>query len=345
MVNSARTADLRPRRPGGLLVADECHRYGTDVNRHALRDRVPRGGWASAPRTPDPTTAHLAWLDPYFGARCFRMGYRRAIAEGVVAPFTSRSSACGSAARTRPTTTTWRARWPRAGPVSSRDRPRPPEPIGAFLGDVGPLRPRRRRTWPATAVGYLRAMAERRRLLAETPAKPRARPPRPRAVLAQASRAIVFTQSIEAQSRPPRCSPRGLGGRGAALRSRHATRAATGWPASEGAAATSCAPRSARRRGRRTRRRPRRHPGREPQPPADGAANGPGAAPQARRPAGPLRHRLCRPGPIEDPAAGAHEGFLDEVAPVAISVRSCPADAVFANYGRPPEHLVAGRGR
>ena len=41
VVNSARDADLRPRRPGGLLVADECHRYGTDANRVALARPVP----------------------------------------------------------------------------------------------------------------------------------------------------------------------------------------------------------------------------------------------------------------------------------------------------------------
>ncbi len=40
VVNSARAIDVRPIRRGGLLVADECHRYGSDVNRRALTENV-----------------------------------------------------------------------------------------------------------------------------------------------------------------------------------------------------------------------------------------------------------------------------------------------------------------
>ena len=59
VVNSARDADLRPRRPGGLLVADECHRYGSDGNRVALQADFTRRLGLSATyarvrrRTPD----------------------------------------------------------------------------------------------------------------------------------------------------------------------------------------------------------------------------------------------------------------------------------------------------
>ena len=31
---------------------------------------------------------NLAWLDPYFGSTCFRLGYERAVADGIVARFT-----------------------------------------------------------------------------------------------------------------------------------------------------------------------------------------------------------------------------------------------------------------
>ena len=55
VVNSARDADLRPRRPGGLLVADECHRYGSDANRVALGAPFPDAS-VSPPPTPAPTT-------------------------------------------------------------------------------------------------------------------------------------------------------------------------------------------------------------------------------------------------------------------------------------------------
>ena len=42
VVNSARAKDLRPIRRGGLVVADECHRYGSAVNRLALDPRFGR---------------------------------------------------------------------------------------------------------------------------------------------------------------------------------------------------------------------------------------------------------------------------------------------------------------
>ena len=31
---------------------------------------------------------HLTWLDPYFGGTCYRIGYERAIRDGIIAPFT-----------------------------------------------------------------------------------------------------------------------------------------------------------------------------------------------------------------------------------------------------------------
>lgn len=42
VVNSARSADVRLIRPGGLLVADECHRYGSAANQLALDPRFRR---------------------------------------------------------------------------------------------------------------------------------------------------------------------------------------------------------------------------------------------------------------------------------------------------------------
>lgn len=200
VVNSARLADLAPRRPGGLLIADECHRYGSDGNRLALEARFPRrlGLSATYARSDD---GNLAWLDPYFGGTCFRMGYRRAIADGVTARFRvallgvrfdpdercDYEELCDIMAATR-------AQLIKRGGV-------PPEPIGAFFkavarlarsGDDGPI--------AKAARLYLRAMQDRRALLAETPAKTAAlaglAP-----TLRAADRAIVFTQSIAAAER------------------------------------------------------------------------------------------------------------------------------------------------
>jgi RNA polymerase primary sigma factor len=67
VVNSARAVDVRPIRQGGLLIADECHRYGSAVNQLALDGRFRRrlGLSATYAREDD---GNLAWLDPYFGA-------------------------------------------------------------------------------------------------------------------------------------------------------------------------------------------------------------------------------------------------------------------------------------
>lgn len=84
VVNSVRAGDARPTRPRGLLVADECHRYASDTNRQALDERMTRRLGLSATYARD-DDGHRRWLDPYFGGTCFQLGYREAVAEGVVA--------------------------------------------------------------------------------------------------------------------------------------------------------------------------------------------------------------------------------------------------------------------
>ncbi|MEO5900207.1 MAG: DEAD/DEAH box helicase family protein, partial [Ilumatobacteraceae bacterium] len=86
VVNSARMAELHPRRPGGLLVADECHRYGSACNRLVLQDGFPRrlGLSATFARSDN---AHSTLLDPYLGPVCYRLGYAQARREAVIADF------------------------------------------------------------------------------------------------------------------------------------------------------------------------------------------------------------------------------------------------------------------
>ena len=81
VVNTARSLDVRPIRQGGLLVADECHRYGSAVNRLALDGRFRRRLGLSATYARD-DDGDLAWLDPYFGGTCFRLGYAPRSATG-----------------------------------------------------------------------------------------------------------------------------------------------------------------------------------------------------------------------------------------------------------------------
>ncbi len=324
VANSARTADLRPRRPGGLLVADECHRYGSDENRHVLRDEFPRrlGLSATYARSDD---AHLDRLDPYFGGTCFRMGYRQAITEGVLAPFhvalvgvrfsddeyAEYDDLGVEMARNR-------SQLLRSGAVRS-------EPIGAFLVDVARCA-RGGSALSAAAMGYLSAMAERRRLLAETPAKLDALAAMSGTV-AHAKRTIVFTQSIVGAEQAAQL----LADRGFAAEALHsgldrARRRDRLARFLEGGLTVLCAPtvldegvdvpaadlavilaasRSRRQMVQRMGRVLRRKP--------DG------------RHAGFVVVYVA--GTNEDPASGAHEGFLDEVAPVARSMQTCPPEA------------------
>ena len=86
VVNSARDLNVYPRRPGGLLIADECHRYGSACNSLVLHDRFPRrlGLSATFARSDD---AHETLLKPYLGGVCFRLGYTEARIAGVIAAF------------------------------------------------------------------------------------------------------------------------------------------------------------------------------------------------------------------------------------------------------------------
>lgn len=321
VVNSARDADLRPRRPGGLLVADECHRYGSDGNRVALKADFPRrlGLSATYARADD---GHLTWLDPYFGGTCFRMGYRRAIDDAVIAPFTVDLVGVEldpvERAEYDELTAVLSAAWAKliaSGLV-------PVEPVGAFFAAAARLaRSGDHSVGATTARQVLYALQERRRLLAETPAKGGALGGLIPA-LRSCDRAIVFTQSISgAQSATALLRAGGL--QVAAIHSglpppeRRALLAGFGdgslqilaaprvldegvdVPAAD-LAVILAASRSRRQMIQRMGRVLRRKP--------DGRA--------ARFVV------VFVVGTVEDPALGAHEGFLDEIVPVADAVRT-----------------------
>ena len=198
VVNSARATDVRPIRRGGLLVADECHRYGSAVNQLALDPRFAHRLGLSATYARD-DDGNMAWLDPYFGNTCFRLGYDRAVADGVVAHFNvvlvgvrfSRAE---------------QARYDYLTELMGGLRRRlvrehgvPEEPFDAFMLAVTALASGDGAgKWVARS--YRQAMLERRRLLADTPAKDSALKQLAPGVGA-ADRAIVFTQSIVATER------------------------------------------------------------------------------------------------------------------------------------------------
>ena len=205
IVNSARTVGLRPRRPGGLLIADECHRYGSAGNRLALATTFPHRLGLSATYARD-DDGHVSWLDPYFGGTVFRMGYAEAINDGVLARF--RVALVGVEFRDDERAeydalslamSSARAKLIASGAVAA-------EPIGAFMEAVARLArggssgDGSGEGSAALARGYLAAMQNRRRLMAETPAKIEVLTGLVPAVV-RADRTIVFAQTISAATR------------------------------------------------------------------------------------------------------------------------------------------------
>ncbi len=330
VVNSARDADLRPRRPGGLLVGDECHRYGTDANRAALEEAFPRrlGLSATFARADD---GHLAWLTPYFGPTCFRMGYRRAIADGVAAPFVVALVGVDFDTTERAAYDDLSMELRRARAVLISRFGVPAEPVGAFLRTVAALA----RVDPHSQAGgtarlYLGVMQERRRVLADTPAKGVALAGLVPA-FRSAERAIVFSQTIESAERAA-----------ASLR-KFSLGAAAVHSGLDGASRSSVL--EGFRAGRlKVLTAPQVLDEGVDVPAADLAVIL--AASRSRRQMIQRMGRVLRRKPdgrmarfvvvhvddtVEDPASGAHEGFLEEVTEAADAVRRFPAGSAAAS--------------
>jgi superfamily II DNA or RNA helicase len=178
------------------MVADECHRYGSAGNAVALNEIFVRrlGLSATYARSDDGNTNHL---DPYFGGTCYQMTYRQAIADEVTAHFKVALVAVRFIGNER-------AAYDEANSMASKarrwlveQRLVRGEPFGEFMKDVKALAAGREGQPSWKAGMYLKAFTERRRILAESPAKPaKLRELLP--AIRVADRTIVFTQTIEA---------------------------------------------------------------------------------------------------------------------------------------------------
>lgn len=339
VVNSARSLDVHPIRRGGLLVADECHRYGSAVNRLALDPRFSSrlGLSATYAREDD---GNLAWLDPYFGGTCFRLGYRRAIADGVTARFSVTLAGVRLSAVEAEIYEELSERMAVLRSRLLRAHGLPAEPFEAFLRAVVALA---EGAGPGSGLAraYRQAMLERRRLLADTPAKDRCLVSMAPA-LASAERAIVFTQSIAVAERAAdllaRCglaaealhsgldSParraalqRFAGGEVRVLAAPRLLDEGIDVPVAEVAVIVGAS---------RSRRQMIQRMGRVLRP----------------KPAGrPARFGIVFvEGTVEDPRTGAHETFLEEVTGVADAVRLFDADALACRPDRVAASLRPG---
>lgn len=180
----------------GLLVADECHRYGAEVFSQALGSEYSwRLGLTATLARED---AGDQVLKDYFGSVCFELGYERAVGDRLIAPFKIAFAAV-------PLSRTERESYDELEEALFNTRKKlvqryglVPEPIGEFMSEVSQLAA----PWNHDPAGrlarfYLARFSERRALLSNTRMKMLALEGLAPAV-SGSSGAIVFTQTKQA---------------------------------------------------------------------------------------------------------------------------------------------------
>lgn len=191
-----RVERLLPPNSQGLLVADEVHRYGTESFARVLQ---PDFDWrlgmtATFERNDDGLVHHL---DPYFGGVIYRLGYRQALNEGVIAPF--------RVALFRMALTRWEQEaYDASHSAALKARIRlinefgvTREPFGEFMAEVAALAERGSPRDPATRTArvYLSSFTKSRRILGETRVKLEALKHLSSAVSASRG-TLVFTSTV-----------------------------------------------------------------------------------------------------------------------------------------------------
>lgn len=324
IVNTLRGADARPIRPHGLLVADECHRYGSACNRLALDPRFDRRLGLSATYARD-DDGHHTWLEPYFGPSCYQLGYRRAIGDGVAARVAVALVGVrfDTAERTRYEELTLVMGRAAARLIERYGLPR--DTYGAFMRAVNALADGSHdHDGTRLARQYRQAATERRRLLAAANGKAHTLETLAPAIRA-ADRTIVFTETIAASEEaadrlagngvPTGVVHSGLPGnlrRGVLDRfASGAVRAVSAPRVLDEGIDVPAADLAVILGASRSRRQMIQRMGRVLRCKRDGR--------RARFAV------LFVEGTVEDPARGAHEGFLNEVTEVADAVRRFPA--------------------
>ncbi|MGY1637893.1 sigma-70 family RNA polymerase sigma factor [Geodermatophilus sp. SYSU D00742] len=194
IVNSAASRTLRPR-PGDLLVADECHRYGAPTFAQALEPGFEQrlGLTATFEREDDGVATYLR---PYFGEVVFTLWYDRARADGVIAPF---DIALGAVELTPQEQADYDTAGEQMASIARALQHRhgiPREPYDRFVAEVNRLSRDRGHPASRAARAYLAQLSARRSLLAESRGKLDAL-----ALLEPAVRrahgALIFTQTKE----------------------------------------------------------------------------------------------------------------------------------------------------
>lgn len=193
IVNSARGGELLPT-DGAALVADECHRYASEVNRLALDPAFDwRLGLTATLERPDRMEQEII---PYFESTVYEMGYERAIADEVTAHFRVALLGVAMSPREAVLYEDFSRRIRDLMDTLLEEYGLPSFPFHRFMAEVrriaeGPWHPAQR-----YARAFQAAVFERKTLMAISPSKRRLVGELEHA-LRKADRTLVFTDSIE----------------------------------------------------------------------------------------------------------------------------------------------------
>jgi superfamily II DNA or RNA helicase len=195
-VNAARRYELLPpRKRVGLLIADECHRYGSNSNKDALDERFERRLGLSATYQRN-DNGNTEWLEPYFGETCFRLNYKRAIDDGVISQFSVALVGVAFSDFERAEYDEYSEKLYRLKKKLLNGFDLTEEPFGEFMKEVSLLAEGGCGEGTGIARSYLSAFEKRRALLAESPAKIQGLFKLIDAI-ENANRTLIFTQTVE----------------------------------------------------------------------------------------------------------------------------------------------------
>lgn len=194
-VNAARRYELSPPKGRkGLLIADECHRYGSECNKDALDERFERRlGLSATYRRND--NGNADWLEPYFGETCFTLDYKRAIKDGVISQFSVALIGVSFTDAERIEYDEYSEKLYRLKRKLLERFDLTEEPFGEFMKEVSLLAYGGYEEATGIARSYLSAFEKRRALLAESPAKIKGLLKLVGAI-SRANRTLVFTQTV-----------------------------------------------------------------------------------------------------------------------------------------------------
>jgi len=203
--------ELLPNGMDGLLITDEVHRYGSESWSRVLEENFDRRLGLTATYERDDAGGER-YLDPYFGGIIFSVDYRRALRDGVIAPFKIAFVAVDFSPYERGVYDEQDRKVRRYKKRLVEEYGLPEEPFGEFIREVNLLRTAEAGQASLQAGLYLNAFTKRREVLASAQSKYSRLDDLTDAVR-QADKSIVFAQTREAAKKAvDRFTERGVSG-------------------------------------------------------------------------------------------------------------------------------------